>query len=1148
MSAIDRLPPANPEDSGIDRRALAGVLLQIARDLKPELRAEQNTAETGDLRLEQLRTLLVGHEIEVLSRLQAVIEDPEKLAAAVGRVLPTAIAEASADARLGQVLVPAMEKATERSIAKNPRTLVDILYPLMVPTIGKSIRESIAATFQSLNQTLKYSLTLRGLKWRWEAWRSGTSFAAMVLKHTLVYQVEHVFLIHRHTGLLISHVAAEDAASQDPQLISSMLVAIQDFVRDSFSGAGQGVDTLMLGELKLWCELGPYAMLVAVIRGEPPEEFHDAMRKALSRMHAERPAALDNFDGDNSGFGDIEAELRECLIGQQQARQRPHRFGRLLLIAWLVVIVAIAAAFGWRWWDSGRLWQTYIAQLRAEPGIVVTDVSEHNGKLTVSGLRDPLAIDPQFLLKQMGIKPDTVVSRWEPYEAMQPQFVVERLKSALEPPPSVTLALEGDRTVAQGSAPTDWLDRARSTAKALPAGTPTFDVSAVQDTDEAGTRLWSDYIARLGAEPGIVITENGRRDGKFFVKGLRDPLSADPATLLGQAGVDPSAVASRWTPYQSLEPQFVLKRLEVSLDPPASVALSIGGDGIVARGAAPSRWLEEARIAARLLPPGAPTFDLSGVKDAGAADTELWNRYVGRLRAEPGIVVTEAGERDGGFFVTGLRDPLAADPQALLGAAGIDAARVRARFAPYQALDAPFVVERLRNSLAPPPGVTLAIEGDRIVARGSAPAEWLERAREAARTLPAGAPVFDLTAVGDTDEAGARLWAGYIARLRDQPGIVVTEQGKRDGKFFIAGLRDPLAADPRALLGAAQIDPGQVSAQWTPYQSLHPLFVLKRLEASLDPPPGVTVGIMDGRIAAKGSASSAWLERARAAARDLPPGAPAFDLSSVRDIDEADARRWSAYLDRLRAEPGIVVTENGQRDGKFYVTGLRDPLAADPRALLAEAGIDPVRVVGRWAPYQALDAEFVLVRLKATLDLPPTVTLTPEGQRIVAQGSASPRWLERARLAGRMLPAGAPALDLSKVRDLYEGAIGTLRDAIEARVVHFDPGESLPTSGQDGMLDAQAKDIQRVAELSSTMGVSTRVTLIGHADSAGQGTSNLSLSLARAEAVRALLKKRGVNPNLLAVRGAGAMEPLQEETSEEAKSANRRVSFNLGIE
>ena len=158
----------------------------------------------ADLRLEQLRTLLLGREIEVLSRLTEVVEDPEQLAAAVGRVLPTAIAQATGDARLGHVLAPAMEKATESSIRSDPRTLVNILYPLIVPAIRKSIGETIDETFQSLNETLKYSLTWRGLKWRWEAWRTGTSFAEVVLKHTLVYQVEHVFLIHRHTGLLIS--------------------------------------------------------------------------------------------------------------------------------------------------------------------------------------------------------------------------------------------------------------------------------------------------------------------------------------------------------------------------------------------------------------------------------------------------------------------------------------------------------------------------------------------------------------------------------------------------------------------------------------------------------------------------------------------------------------------------------------------------------------------------------------------------------------------------------------------------------------------------------------------------------------------------------------------------------------------------------
>jgi outer membrane protein OmpA-like peptidoglycan-associated protein len=84
--------------------------------------------------------------------------------------------------------------------------------------------------------------------------------------------------------------------------------------------------------------------------------------------------------------------------------------------------------------------------------------------------------------------------------------------------------------------------------------------------------------------------------------------------------------------------------------------------------------------------------------------------------------------------------------------------------------------------------------------------------------------------------------------------------------------------------------------------------------------------------------------------------------------------------------------------------------------------------------------------------------------------------------------------------------------------------------------------------VSAAAGVTMRVTLIGNADSAGQQTANLSLSLARAEAVRVLLQKRGVDPRLLAVRGAGALEPLQQETSDVERSADRRVSFSLGID
>ena len=333
-------------DDAIDRKALASLLVEIAESLKPELRAERNGVQPRDLQLEQLRTLLVGREIETLWRLTGIVDDPERLAAVIGRVLPTAIAQATSDERMGHVLAPVMEKAAESSIRSDPTTLVNILYPTIVPAIRKSIGETIDETFQRLNETLKYSLTWRGLQWRWEAWRTGRPFAEVVLKHTLVYQVEHVFLVHRHTGLLIAHVAAENAVSQDPQLVSSMLIAIQDFVRDSFSGAEhQGLDSVRLGELRLWSEPGPFAALVAVIRGDPPEGLHETMRNTLSRIHAERHHALESFDGDSAGLGDVEARLRDLVALGEHA---PPRVGlaRLVVLGLLLLLLTVAGALG----------------------------------------------------------------------------------------------------------------------------------------------------------------------------------------------------------------------------------------------------------------------------------------------------------------------------------------------------------------------------------------------------------------------------------------------------------------------------------------------------------------------------------------------------------------------------------------------------------------------------------------------------------------------------------------------------------------------------------------------------------------------------------------------------------------------------------
>ena len=75
-----------------------------------------------------------------------------------------------------------------------------------------------------------------------------------------------------------------------------------------------------------------------------------------------------------------------------------------------------------------------------------------------------------------------------------------------------------------------------------------------------------------------------------------------------------------------------------------------------------------------------------------------------------------------------------------------------------------------------------------------------------------------------------------------------------------------------------------------------------------------------------------------------------------------------------------------------------------------------------------------------------------------------------------------------------------------------------------------------------------RFRVSGHADDTGPSTLNLSLSVARAGAVLALLKKRGVPADLMSIGGAGNLDPAEMGQTERARSLNRRVTVTVRLE
>ncbi|ODT44698.1 MAG: hypothetical protein ABS70_04915 [Nitrospira sp. SCN 59-13] len=415
----------------------------------------------------ELRSLLLAPEQTRLEQLQEQVEHIDLTAQNLSRVLPDAIAlRGEGDHQLTHVLTPHVSEALGASVRRQPHMIVDAIAPIMMPAIRQAIANALRSMVQSLNQTIEHSLSIQSVKWRVEALRTGKPFAEIVLLHTLRYRVEQVFLIHSQTGLLLAHAAGDAVAVQDQTLVSGMLSAIRSFVQDSFGAdPDQVLNTLQVGELTVWIEQGPAAILAAVIRGTPPESLRIHLQDTLTRIHAERADALARFTGDAATFASATPLLAECLHTQLESRRRG-----IAPMTWVFVIGVLLVT---TWWglsayQEHQRWQSYLSRLATEPGLVVTDSVPEGRRYRLTGLRDPLAADPAVLLQDSGLDTSRVDAKWQPYYALDATFLLKRAGFVLSPPQTVQLSLDGNKLTAGGTAPADWIRQSRSVARALP--------------------------------------------------------------------------------------------------------------------------------------------------------------------------------------------------------------------------------------------------------------------------------------------------------------------------------------------------------------------------------------------------------------------------------------------------------------------------------------------------------------------------------------------------------------------------------------------------------------------------------------------------------------------------------------------------------
>ena len=162
----------------------------------------------------------------------------------------------------------------------------------------------------------------------------------------------------------------EHEDERDPQLISGMFIAIQNFVRESFVDGAQDeeLNRMRVGQTDVLIESSPTAVLAACVKGTPPANFREQMLETLEKLGQHHHEALDEFNGDPESAKETLPQL-EILLADRRRESRQH--SRYVTWGALAAAAAIILTILGINMTEHRRWNQLLEDLNAVEGVQV---------------------------------------------------------------------------------------------------------------------------------------------------------------------------------------------------------------------------------------------------------------------------------------------------------------------------------------------------------------------------------------------------------------------------------------------------------------------------------------------------------------------------------------------------------------------------------------------------------------------------------------------------------------------------------------------------------------------------------------------------------------------------------------------------------
>jgi hypothetical protein len=128
-------------------------------------------------------------------------------------------------------------------------------------------------------------------------------------------RIDDVFLLHTD-GRLIKHYTRSARPDFDSEIVGSMLVAMEQFVKDALGKDEAGELTgIEFGGRKIRFVKGKRLLIAAVVKGRDEAATVARVRRALDTMEAENSSALEKWSGSSEEVGFANGHMEKLLAG-----------------------------------------------------------------------------------------------------------------------------------------------------------------------------------------------------------------------------------------------------------------------------------------------------------------------------------------------------------------------------------------------------------------------------------------------------------------------------------------------------------------------------------------------------------------------------------------------------------------------------------------------------------------------------------------------------------------------------------------------------------------------------------------------------------------------------------------------------------------